>query len=298
MGIDFSVSGRPGVDRQACTQCGLCIDVCPDKVLQADDGYPRAGSGEFAGCIACGHCTAVCPAGAITVSGRGLTGDDSIELTALGERATADQLEALLVRRRSMRKYTAQEVDRESLEWIVAMAATAPMGIPPHEVGVVVFPGREQVRQFTDLAAEAFARTVKFCNPVTLLLMRPMLGKKLCRMLRDFVKPLLKTILAHRAKGDDRFLYDAPAAMLFHHTPLADAADCVIVATYAMLAAESLGLGTCMIGTTAALNQHKEVKQKLGIPPENQVGVGLAIGHPDVKFQRGVRRRLASVRFM
>ncbi len=297
MGIDFSEKGQPAVDREACTQCGQCIDICPDNVLESDNGYPRPGDGEFAGCVACGHCMAICPTGAITVSGRGLMGNDAVELAPHAARATAEQLEALMASRRSIRRFTEREVDRELLERMLAMAATAPMGIPPHEVGVVVFATRERVRHFTDLASEAFARTVKFCNPVTLTLMRPMLGGKLCRMLRDFVKPLLKTILAHRAKGGDRFIYEAPAAMLFHHTPIAAVEDCAIVATYAMLAAESLGLGTCMLGTTAAINQHKDIKQKLGVPPENGVGVALGIGHPDVEFQRGVRRQLASVRY-
>jgi nitroreductase len=75
------------------------------------------------------------------------------------------------------------------------------------------------------------------------------------------------------------------------------AADCHIAATYAMLAAESLGLGSCMLGTTEALGRVKSFKSKYGIPPKNKIGLGLALGYSAETFQRGVRRRLASVAF-
>ena len=84
----------------------------------------------------------------------------------------------------------------------------------------------------------------------------------------------------------------------FHCGPMADQADCAIVATYAMLAAESLGLGSCMLGTTAALTQDKRMKDKLGIPRANKVGVALILGYPAVTFRAAVRRRLAEVRFV
>ena len=67
--------------------------------------------------------------------------------------------------------------------------------------------------------------------------------------------------------------------------------------TYAMLAAESLGLGSCMLGTTVALSHDKAFKKKYGIAPQNKIGLALVIGHPAVTFHRGVKRRLASVTF-
>jgi nitroreductase len=116
-------------------------------------------------------------------------------------------------------------------------------------------------------------------------------------MFRDFVKPLMQTLAAKQREGQDWFTYNAPAALLFHSSPMDDGNDRTIVTTYAMLAAESIGLGSCLLGTTAALNQSKDFKIKHGIPVENKLGLGLVLGYPAVKFQRGVRRRLASVQF-
>jgi nitroreductase len=115
--------------------------------------------------------------------------------------------------------------------------------------------------------------------------------------MRDFVRPLLKTLVAERSKGVDCFAYDAPVAFLFHHGPMADPADCSIAATYAMLAAETFGLGSCMLGTTVGLTHAKPFKTKYGIPPKNKVGLALVLGYPAEKFKKGVRRRLASVKF-
>ena len=295
MGLDLHEFGRLQVDAAKCTGCGQCAAICPSEVLAMQQDLPVAGEGVVLGCIACGHCMAVCPTGAIQVSGRGMRVDDTVPFSPAVQKATAEQCEALWVGRRSIRKFTDEPVDRAALDRIVEMAATAPMGLPPHETGVVVFDSREKVQQFAEVACEAFRRTVKFFNPVTLAVMRPFVGKSQVALLREFVRPLCRTIVEQREQGRDVFTYDPPALMLFHYSPEADAADAVIVATYAMLAAESLGLGSCMLGTTVALSQFTDLKAKLSIPPQNKVSVALSLGHPAVEFRRGVRHRLASV---
>jgi ferredoxin len=297
MGFDLRDKGVPAIDGATCTGCGLCVKACPDGVLTLHDGRPHAGPGEFLGCIACGHCVCVCPTGSITVAGRGMTADDAFELPQALRRATADQLDALLAARRSIRRFENREIDRSLIDRILATTSTAPMGIPPSDVGVVVFHGAERVQAFAADACDAFRRMGWFFSPVMLTLMRPFLGKENYLAMRDFVKPLLRTLVEKRSEGEDWFTYDAPAALLFHHGPMADAADCSIAATYAMLAAESLGLGSCMLGTTVGLNNSKPFKAKYGIPPKNKFGVALVIGYPAENFRRGVRRRLASVKF-
>ena len=136
-----------------------------------------------------------------------------------------------------------------------------------------------------------------FFHPAMLGLMRPLYGKDGYEVMRDFVKPLLEMLVRERKEGKDWFTYDAPAAFLFHYGPMGGPADCHIAATYAMLAAESLGLGSCMLGTIEALNHTKPFKNKYGIPPKNKIGLGLVLGHSAETFRRGVRRRLTSIAF-
>ena len=86
--------------------------------------------------------------------------------------------------------------------------------------------------------------------------------------------------------------------MLFHRGPMGDPADSHIATTYAMLAAQSLGLGSCWIGTSVVLNHHPQLKQKYRIPKDNEVTGMLVIGYPAVGMQRSLRRELASVDYV
>lgn len=298
MGFSFKDRGRAMVDDAACTGCGLCVENCPDEVLSLVGGKARAGDGIFVGCLACGQCVAICPAEAIAVEGRGMRRDDRLPLPKIEAPATADQIAAILYGRRSVRRYAAREVERAMLDWILEMTATAPMGIPPSDVGVLVFHGRAKVATFAAEMCASFKQMAKQLNPFMLGLMRLWTKKTEHESMRDFIVPLLKMLSQKHEEGHDMFTYDAPAALLFHHGPLADGADCHIAATYAMLAAESQGLGSCLLGSAVGLNYDKKLKAQYGIPAENKVGLAMALGYPAVKFQRGVKRRLASVKFM
>jgi ferredoxin len=298
MGFSFKDRGRPTVDEAACTGCGQCVKNCPDEVLSLAGGKARAAEGIFMGCLACGQCVAVCPTEAIVVEGRGMQCDDGLPLPKVEANVTAEQMALFLYGRRSVRRYEEREVEREKMDWILEMTATAPMGIPPSDVGVVVFHGRAKVEQFAAEMCGSFKQMAKQLNPFMLGLMRLWMKKAEHEAMRDFVVPLLKMLSQKHEEGQDMFTYGAPAAMLFHHGPMADVADCHIAATYAMLATETLGLGSCLLGSAVGLNYDKKLKALYGIPSENKVGLAMSLGYPAVKFRRGVKRRLASVRFM
>jgi nitroreductase len=241
------------------------------------------------------QCTSSISSENVAINGNDLACD--ILLEAAPRPATADELEALMASRRSIRRFEDRPLSRASLDRILNAAAMAPPGIPPSDVGVVVFHGRDRVQAFAADACIAFQRVARFFNPMLLPLMRPLWGREGYEVMRGFVKPLLELLAEKRSAGEDWFTYNAPAALLFHYGPMARAADCHIAATFAMLAAESLGLGSCLLGTTEALNHVKFFKPKYGIPPTNKTGLGLVLGYPAVTPAQGVARHLASVRF-
>ncbi|HOD97899.1 MAG TPA: DUF362 domain-containing protein [Syntrophales bacterium] len=50
---------RPRLEKNSCSQCGLCVDICPSGAAQiAADGYPDY-SQEL--CIGCAQCIGLCP---------------------------------------------------------------------------------------------------------------------------------------------------------------------------------------------------------------------------------------------
>lgn len=76
------------------------------------------------------------------------------------------------------------------------------------------------------------------------------LGKTNDEMFKGFIKPCLQAFTDSMRKGENIVTYDAPVAMYFYGSPYTDPADPLIAAAYAMLAAESLGLVTCMLGSS------------------------------------------------
>ena len=52
---------RLELDKDACIQCGACVERCPMlAVTMGDDGYPQMDTA----CVRCGQCALVCPASA------------------------------------------------------------------------------------------------------------------------------------------------------------------------------------------------------------------------------------------
>ena len=287
----YRESGRITVNREACTKCGVCVRACPADVLKIENGVQASYDG-FLGCIACGHCMMVCPENAITVTGRGVKPDDIAPLPHPDDCAEAVELEALMRSRRSIRRFENRDVDPDVLERIVSMAAMAPMGIPPWDVGCVTVRGRDNVRKLADSVVDGYEGFLKIFKPWLLKVMRPFMGAAKYEMFSNFVVPLAHAYVQGRQENRDLVFYDAPALLLFHHSPYTESADAVIACTYAMLAAESLGLGSTMIGgAPPILQRNKKLCRDLGIPPGNKPAMILILGYPAVRFHRAIRRR-------
>lgn len=289
-------SGLVQVDDSLCTTCGECVAACPAEHLRLDDGRVRPlGDGPFE-CIACGHCMMVCPTSAIAVTGRGVAPADLVALPAPERKASAEQLAALMRGRRSVRSFLDRDVPRELLEQIVDAAASAPMGVPPWDVGCVVVSGRAKVAALSRTVARGYERMLKIFRPGTLALMRPFLGRVATEQFRSFICPLGRSIVEARREGRDTVFWGAPALLLFHASPYADRVDAAIACTYAMLAAEALGLGSTMIGSAPPiLARDPAALASLGVPAGNKPAIALILGYPARRFERGIRRRFSAV---
>ena len=116
----YHETGKLSVDRERCTLCGVCVKNCGVEVLKIEDRAVHQIDAGF-GCVACGHCMMVCPEGCITVSGRNLSAEDLQPLPQREECADAESLKALLIARRSVRRFNDQHVESELLRSMVSM---------------------------------------------------------------------------------------------------------------------------------------------------------------------------------
>ncbi len=299
MPVMHSMYREPGnvtIDVRTCTNCGQCAGICPAEILTMEEGCVRIHGNATFGCIACGHCMMVCPTGSVMVTGRGISPEDMVPLPPPGQRATADALADLMQSRRSVRRFSDREVSLDLLERIVAMAATGPMGIPPWDVGCVTVRGRKNVQELAAEIITGYEDFLKIFRPWLLAMLRPLMRRATYEKFRFFIRPLAEMYVESHRAGRDVLFWDAPAVMIFHHSPYTDAFDAAIASTYAMLAAESLRLGSTMIGGAAPmLQRNKALCKRLGMPPGNTPAIALILGHPAANFQRAVRRRFARV---
>lgn len=285
------------IDRTKCISCGLCVKVCKGAPLYLDNGKIAIDQDRVFGCIGCGHCVAICPNDAIRVEGRDVSVGDFDEIP--NDSATYKQLCALLAARRSIREFTDKSIDDHIIEKILEACTTAPMGMPPSDVEVLVLNGRHKVREFSSDMMTIIQRKKWLISPMMLRLYGLFAGKETMESLRSFIVPAVEAFTQSFEDGSDWLLYEAPLAMYFHSSPYSDPVDPVVTATYAMIAAESLGLGSCMIGTIGYLLKlsGKQIKQKYGVSVRNQQGIMVIFGYPAIQYRRVIKRRLSNVHY-
>ena len=121
------------------------------------------------------------------------------------------------------------------------------MGLPPSDVNVLVWNSKDKVRAFAKDFCIYLQDIRWLVSNWFLFLMRPFWGKANDELFKGFVKPLFRIYTDNMQKGIDLVNYDAPLAMYFYGSPYSDPAD-PIIPTSAMITAEALGLGTCMLG--------------------------------------------------
>lgn len=287
------------INIEKCTGCGRCVDVCSDNSLMLESGKVAERNSPHFGCIGCGHCMAVCPDDAIEILGRTLSPDDLFDLPSRESSANYTGVLSLLQRRRSIRKFKDKAISQDIIEKILAAASTAPMGLPPSDVNVLVFDTKEKNRAFAQDFCTYLEGMKWFVSDWFLTIMRPFWGKPADEMFRGFIKPLFKIYTKGMKEGKNLVSYDAPLAMYFYGSDYCDPADPIITATYAMIAAESLGLGTCMLGGIHPLIQNgkkaKQFREKHGIKGKSREGLFVIFGYPAVTYRKGIKRTFASV---
>jgi len=287
------------IDINKCTGCGLCVDVCKDFSFKIVDKKVVKSETPVFGCVGCGHCMMICPSGVIAIEGRSLSPVQLFNLPDKSTVPTYDSLFALLQRRRSIREFKNQPVELYKINQILEAAQTAPMGLPPSDVHVLVLENKTVVNKFAVEFSEYLKGIRWIASNWFLTLMHPFWGKENDEMMRGFIKPAIDIYIDNMNKGENLINYDAPLAMYFYGSPYSDPADPIVAATYAMIAGESLGLGTCMLGAIHPFIQSgkkaRRFREKYGIKYSSREGLFVIFGYADVVYDKGVKRTFAEI---
>ena len=193
------------------------------------------------------------------------------------------ELEEAITERKSIRAFKKDPVPKELIEEVLQRATRAPSAInlQPWEFVVVMGEERERLGR---LLLRSYRERRTSCSPGAKGPLPEKLAKRGATSF-EAMKPYLDEsgirFEEFFNEGSCRF-YDAPVAIIicmnkiFSHRRYL----CIGAALgYLVLAAHSLGLGTCPIGLITAYED--EIKDFLNIPDDREVVLAVALGYPD-----------------
>ena len=99
--------------------------------------------------------------------------------------------------------------------------------------------------------------------------------------------------------GADRLFHGAPAAIVVGCSSRASlpAEDALLATQNILLAAHSMGLGSCLIGLAVEpLKRERNLAKMIGIPDDETVYAVIALGHPAEHYKRWTGRQKPVVR--
>ena len=312
------------IDATKCTKCGRCYETCPSFGFNWEKGsIPEpVGYGGFSqACLNCGNCIAVCPSGAISMSGsyavksgryksmlqKKMAFPDPFSLQ--GQQAYQDfssrlsEVEQTIYTRRSNRLFKKKEVPEELLKRILEAGRFAPST------------GNCQPYKFLVITNQNIIKKLESLSMVSLRIFKNLylnrngkssFWKKSIFSLGSFLMinkfdPRPMTIMEKIDKTDDMMYFKAPAVIMILKdkrgisNPDLDAGIC---AQNMVLAAHSIGLGTCYISlpmvplTTPLMARFRK---EVGIVYPYEAVTSIAIGYPRGKIDGVVKRDTPTV---
>lgn len=292
----------PTIDEEKCTGCGLCLTVCPDQTLSLLHGKAVVSG---ARCLACAHCRAVCPTQAITLPG--LAHDPSFQTFTPDNQylppgqGDTDQLVRLMLSRRSCRNYKNRALEPGLLEDLVRIGTSAPSGTNSQGWTFTILPHRPAVESLGNLVAGYFAKLNRLATNPLLRGILSLLGRPaLANYYHRYYQTIALGLREWEEQGHDRLFHGAPAAIIVGSRPGAScpAEDALLATQNILLAAHTMGLGSCLIGfAVAAMAKEPKIKRALGIPDKEEIHAVIALGYPAEPYQRLTGRKQITPRY-
>ena len=246
-----------GIDYTKCSQCKQCVNECPTNNYSLDEEKEKVLFNPKS-CILCGHCIDICPENAIlheNMKGSVIEYKDTSTINS------QETLFNVIISKRSIRKYKNKEVPKDILDKVIDSMRYAPTAMNLRSLKCLLISGDQKIREITENIIDT--------------------------MESDKEKEIYRKRIED---GMNPFFYNAPHILLLHSKGGWGEIDATIAITYAMLFAETLGLGSCWIGGIQKyLSEKKERAEKaLGIT-DNICGI-MILGYPAVKFHRSPPR--------
>lgn len=162
--------------------------------------------------------------------------------------------------RRSVRSYSAAPVEHETIEHLLDAAVWAPSAMNTQPWSFVVVQDASLLARFESEAADV-------------VLQDPPIGE-LAGLPADQLE-LLRSLVRDPGFG---IFHGAPALIVIYATSENGIPDCFLAAENLLLAATTLGLGSCPIGMARPFFDQANVKVDLGVPASSRCALPIVVG--------------------
>lgn len=285
------------IKKDNCIGCGNCVKVCIKDAIEVIDGKAEVVGEESLGCD---HCVAACPTGCIEI---GFVSDEALKFVTLsgadkylkpGEFDTSN-LVNLMRSRRSCRNYKEKQVSLDVLEDLVKVGITAPSATNSQLWTFTILQNRQKVLDLGTACLGYFKGLNKMAEKAHMRFIAKIFMKDiLAQYYENYYQSVKEAVDLFENEKVDRLFHGAPAAILVGSEPGASCPveDAMLASQNIMLAAHSMGLGTCLIGFAVEAIKHKPlIKETMNIPSKEKIHSVIAIGYPDEKFLKPTRRK-------
>lgn len=279
------------VDLENCTLCKACINDCVANLFYVESEELHIVDEFEERCILCGHCVAVCPV-------------DVVKLKVYKTKSTEDVPKTedipdfksfcnLVLKRRSIRQFKDKPVPKDLIMKILELARFSPTGSNTENINYTVIQEKENVAKISNyitIKVKRFVETLE--DPKGREIIKTRLQNEEFILAIENL-PRTKAILKTIETGIDFWCWEGQ--LIFIHGDLTIGGiltNSALAAAHIMLAAETLGLGTCSLGyLTFHTNQSETIKKMIQLPKNHEIGYSLAIGYPKVNYKRIPSRR-------
>ncbi|MHA1668940.1 MAG: nitroreductase family protein [Promethearchaeota archaeon] len=284
------------VDIDSCTKCMACANECHYYYFDSDKMYFHEEMEEY--CIECGKCVAICPVNAIRLKNH--QNETLIDAPTKEELPDFESFSKLFQTRRSRRQFKDKSIPKELIEKILDVAGRySATGDNQENVYFTVVQDREILKKLSnECTAQVKNLVEKYEDPQGRESLASVFDHSMMQKIKEVI-PAFKRNLKRIEDDEEVWRWDAELIIL--HSPkdsLTLIENCSLAASQIMLAAETLGLGTCSLGyINTFFNQFRSISKIIKLPIKHVAGYTLAIGYPKAHYYRIPARKPLKVKW-
>lgn len=285
------------IDREKCTSCGFCMEVCQNYVFMKEKDSNAITAKYPDQCCDCGHCVAICNPDAIAHDG--VSKNDIQELPPVD--ITPEAMENLIFSRKSIRMYKDKQVPDEAIDRLIQVATYAGTSSHGQTEDFLVIQDWDFLRKLEELCIDiVWNAGLKYLGSDGLMarLLVKKYGVQMLRQYRNY-----NGVIRHRKEKEGKggwVFRNAPTVIAMHGlaTNFLGHANCAIATRNMELFAPTLGLGTCWAGVfvSAANKKKKAIHRMLDLPMDREIYGAIMVGYPKHQYNCKIKRKERNVR--